>query len=70
MARFVNLDQLLDEVLPAYAKSTVYTMVSRREIPFHKKAGKLLFDVDEVASWVREGSPEEAPPPWRRDKRR
>ena len=35
--------------------STVYSLTSKREIPFCKKGGILRFDRDEIDSWVKEG---------------
>ena len=56
MSRFLNIDQLIYEVMPCYAKGTVYNLVSRREIPYIKKGGKLIFEVEAVERWLRESS--------------
>lgn len=40
-----------------YAKETLYTKVSRDEIP-HTKVGKFLrFDPDELDQWIADGCP-------------
>jgi len=37
------------------AKSTIYGMVCRNEIPVSKKGKKLYFDREELTSWVKKG---------------
>lgn len=36
-------------------KQTVYGLVSKRQIPFHKKCSKLFFIKSELLSWLKEG---------------
>lgn len=38
-----------------YAKSTVYTKVSSKEIPFTKIGKKLYFDSEELEKWITDG---------------
>lgn len=40
------------------AKPTVYSMVSRREIPFSKKGKRLYFSKDQLIEWLKEGQSE------------
>ena len=37
------------------AKSTIYGMVCRNEIPVSKKGKKLYFDREELTNWVKKG---------------
>jgi len=37
------------------AKPTIYSKVSRREIPGHRKAGRLYFFESELLAWIRSG---------------
>lgn len=39
------------------AKSTVYAMVSHREIPHYKRGGKLYFCKKELQEWLMEDKP-------------
>ena len=41
--------------LTGYAVQTLYGKVSRRDIPFIKKGGKLWFSRDELTAWIKEG---------------
>lgn len=34
------------------APSTLYTMTSKRQIPFHKRGNKLYFFKDELTAWI------------------
>lgn len=38
-----------------YSERTVRQLTQKKEIPFFKKCGKLLFRKSEVAKWVEEG---------------
>ena len=37
---------------------TLYEMVGRKSIPFYKPAGTLLFDLEEILDWMKEGRPQ------------
>lgn len=53
-----NLDIIdIDEAmkLTGYTRSTIYTKVSRNEIPFIKQGGSLRFDKAELINWIRGG---------------
>jgi excisionase family DNA binding protein len=52
--RLKNLD--VDELSCYIRRSSgaIRKMVLRRQIPFHKPAGRLLFDREEIDQWVRE----------------
>lgn len=39
-------------------KQTIYTYASKRQIPFHKKAGKLYFFKEEIMNWIKTGKQE------------
>lgn len=46
--------------------STLYTKVSRREIPVNKRGKRLYFSRDELLTWIKSGkrkNTEENPPP-------
>lgn len=36
-------------------KSTIYSLVSKKEIPFSKKGKRLYFSTSELEDWIREG---------------
>ncbi len=38
-----------------YSIKTLYNLTSRREIPFHKRRGRVFFDPLEIQNWVFEG---------------
>jgi predicted DNA-binding transcriptional regulator AlpA len=38
-----------------YQVSTIYNLVSKRQIPFRKCRGKLFFDPLEIRNWIFEG---------------
>lgn len=38
-----------------YAKSTVYTKVSSKQIPYSKIGKKLYFDSEELEKWISDG---------------
>lgn len=50
----LNLSQLCDFL--DLKKQTVYSYVSKRIIPFHKKAGKLFFFRHEITEWIKAGN--------------
>ena len=37
------------------AKQTIYQKVSRNEIPYMKKAGRLFFSKNDIEGWLKEG---------------
>ena len=45
----------MDDVceVTTYKKGTIYNLVSRGEIPYRKRRGKLFFIPSEVVSWVK-----------------
>ena len=47
----------LAEKVTGLARSTIYAMVSKREIPFFKRPGtkRLYFSSDALLQWIREG---------------
>lgn len=45
--------------ITGYSKSSIYTLVSKREIPFYKKNGKLWFSEKELTDWLLSGNKEE-----------
>ncbi len=53
MTRFVDINGLIAEVLPCFSKGTVYNKVSNGEIPYIKKGGRLVFDVEVIVNWMR-----------------
>jgi predicted DNA-binding transcriptional regulator AlpA len=50
-SRWLNMGQLLS-VLPL-KKSRIYYLVHTNRIPHHHIGKTLIFDYDEIASWVR-----------------
>lgn len=51
--RWLNLEQLLS-VLPL-KKSRIYYLVHTNQIPYRHIGRTLIFDYDEIASWVSKG---------------
>ncbi|HLK49768.1 MAG TPA: helix-turn-helix domain-containing protein [Bryobacteraceae bacterium] len=51
--RWLNLEQLLS-VLPL-KKSRIYYLVHTNQIPYQHIGRTLIFDYDEIASWVTNG---------------
>ncbi|WP_339881375.1 helix-turn-helix domain-containing protein [uncultured Algoriphagus sp.] len=37
-------------------RQTIYSYVSKRKIPYHKKAGKLYFFRQEIEEWIKAGT--------------
>lgn len=37
-------------------RQTIYTYVSKSQIPYHKKAGKLYFFRQEIMQWIKTGN--------------
>ena len=48
--RIVDIDRAV-EIVPL-KKSTFYSYVARRKIPFLKIGSRVLFDIDELTRWV------------------
>ena len=40
------------------ASGTIYNLVAKKKIPFHKVNGALRFDLTELDMWARKGRPE------------
>ena len=53
MRNYIDIKRLV-EYLPL-TKSTIYTMVNKRKIPYMKIGSKLIFDRDEIDRWVENG---------------
>jgi excisionase family DNA binding protein len=55
-----GVDQLLTiqeaSLLLHVQKQTLYSYVSKRVIPFHKKAGRLYFSKNELIEWIKSGN--------------
>ena len=51
--KFMDLKSLVQYI--PLTTSTIYTMVSKGKIPFHKIGQKLIFDKQEIDDWVRDG---------------
>ena len=51
--QIMNLEQLC--TLLGVAKQTIYNKVSKGEIPYRKRCGKLYFLVSEIENWIEEG---------------
>lgn len=51
--QIMNLEQLCK--LLGVAKQTIYNKVSKGEIPYRKRCGKLYFLVSEIENWIEEG---------------
>lgn len=52
---FEKIIWMIDDVceVTTYKKGTIYNLVSRGEIPYRKRRGKLFFIPSEVISWVK-----------------
>lgn len=55
---FLNVDQVAD--LIGYRKTSIYGLVKKNQIPYHKK-GKLFFLKSEINEWLKSGK--KATPP-------
>lgn len=53
MKNYIDIKRLVD-YLPL-TKSTIYTMVNKKQIPYKKIGSKLIFDRDEIDEWVENG---------------
>ena len=49
---FIFLEQCSE--ITGYSKNTIYSLISKKEIPYHKLAGrqKLLFRTSELLAWM------------------
>lgn len=45
--------------ITGYKKSTIYLKVHRKEIPFHKRDGRLWFEKTELIYWIETGKQEQ-----------
>jgi predicted DNA-binding transcriptional regulator AlpA len=54
---FLDVSQLTD--LLDLASQTIYGLVHRRKIPYHKRNKKLYFIKDEIIDWVKSGKKEQ-----------
>lgn len=53
--KWFNLDQLCNYHPDHPAKATVYSWVSQKLIPYHKRAKKLQFRRSEIDAWIEKG---------------
>jgi excisionase family DNA binding protein len=51
--KLMNLNQLTDYI--PFTKSTIYSMVSRKQIPFKKIRRRLIFSKNEIDHWINNG---------------
>jgi len=47
---YLNIDEVCE--LLDLAKQTIYTMTHKKQIPFIRRGGKLLFSREEIKKWV------------------
>lgn len=52
-SRFLDIEGVCKYI--HLSRSSVYKMVSRNEIPFHKVGSRVLFDVHEIDRFVHNG---------------
>jgi predicted DNA-binding transcriptional regulator AlpA len=52
--KFWDLNSLIENI--PLKKSTVYSMVSRKQIPYKKIGKKLIFDQREILIWLNNGN--------------
>jgi len=50
--RFLNMDGV--SLLTGYKKTSIYGLVKKNKIPYHKK-GKLFFLESEIMEWIKNG---------------
>jgi len=50
----LNIDEAAEFL--SLKKSTLYSKVCRRELPFYKQAGRLYFFRSELLNWIKSGS--------------
>jgi excisionase family DNA binding protein len=51
---FLSLSEACD--LTGLSRSTIYRMTSQKEIPHLKRGGKLLFNRNELVTWIQSAS--------------
>lgn len=51
--RWFNLSEICEYLPDKPVRATVYGLVSRREIPFHKHSKKLFFLKSEIDNWLK-----------------
>lgn len=52
--KFWDLNSLIENI--PLKKSTVYSMVSRKQIPYKKIGKKLIFNQSEILIWLNNGN--------------
>ena len=50
--RLLTVDEVAD--LLRLSKPTIYKFVSRRQIPFVKLGGRLLFEPEKLTAWIQD----------------
>ena len=48
-----SIDEI--EIMTGFAKPTLYGYVRKKEMPYHKKNGRLFFFRSEVIEWIKQG---------------
>lgn len=49
-SKFMDIPQLVGYI--HFSKSSIYKMIGKNCIPYHKVQGRLLFEQDEIDLWV------------------
>ena len=57
---YLNIDQLIDEILPCYTKEAVYKLTQRRKLPHYKIGKRVVFCEDEISKWMEQYHMEQA----------
>jgi len=53
LPRFLKVEEVAD--LLRCKKRTIYDMVEQKRIPHRRVGGRLLFDLDEIIDWTKQG---------------
>lgn len=53
--QWLNLDEVINYDPVKRTKPTWYSMVSLRQVPFHKSGGRLMFLKSEIDEWLKSG---------------
>jgi len=48
--QFLDIEGVCEYV--TLSKSTIYKMVAKNQIPYHKIGSRTVFDMDEINNWV------------------
>lgn len=54
--KYVKIDGACE--ITGFSKGTIYNLISKKQIPFHRIRRSIRFDPAELELWIKEGRPE------------